>query len=107
MARARTLTICNPRYCVPVNDTKALVEIQRLASLGRIALTDHAIRRMRERRAGLVDVRRALTSATAAMTQDRGGWRVDGGRDGDNLTVIVDMEADVIVSTPCFDGGNQ
>jgi len=72
-----------------------------LSSQGRIALTDHAIRRMRERRAGLVDVRRALTSATAAMTQDRGGWRVEGGRDrdGDDLTVIVDIEADVIVIT--------
>jgi hypothetical protein len=56
---------------------------------------------MRERRAGLVDVRMALASATAAMTQDRGGWRVEGGRDrdGDDLTVIVDIEADVIVIT--------
>jgi hypothetical protein len=35
------------------------------------------------------------------MTQDRGGWRVEGGhdRDGDDLTVIVDIEADVIVIT--------
>ena len=35
------------------------------------------------------------------MAQDRGGWRVEGGcdRDGDELTVVIDLEADVIVIT--------
>jgi len=43
-----------------------------------------------------------LLSATSASWQhDRETWRVDGGvdGDGDDLTVIVDLEADVIVVT--------
>jgi hypothetical protein len=72
-----------------------------LAALSRIAITDHARHRMLERRAKFLDVRRALMSATSAKTQDRSGWRVEGGldRDGDELTVIVDIEAEVIVIT--------
>jgi hypothetical protein len=45
--------------------------------------------------------RRSARSAPPASSLDRGGWRVEGGRDrdGDDLTVIVDIEADVIVIT--------
>ena len=84
-----------------MNDGKALIEIQRLARLDRIALTRHARQRMRERRARLDDIRRALATATAAIAQDRGGWRVEGGHDldSDDLTVVVEIEADVIVIT--------
>jgi hypothetical protein len=83
-----------------VNDTKALAEIQRLAGLDRIRFTRHAADRMDQRGAKRGDVRAALVSATAAFAQDR-GWRVEGGvdREGDDLTVIVDIEADVIVIT--------
>lgn len=83
-----------------VLDTRALAEIHRLAQLRRIRLTRHAVDRMDQRGAELEDVRAALVSSTAAFTQER-GWRVEGGvdRDGDELTVIVDIEADVIVIT--------
>lgn len=82
-------------------DTKALGEIQRLARLDRIVLTRHAAKRMDQRGAKRGDVRAALVSATSALAQDGGGWRVAGGcdREGDDLTVIVDIEADVLVIT--------
>jgi Domain of unknown function (DUF4258) len=84
----------------PVNDTTALAEIQRLAHLYRIRITNHAATRMAERGAAREDVRAALITATAALRQERGGWRCKG-RDlaGDDLTVIVDIEADVVVIT--------
>ena len=83
-----------------VNDPEALAEIHRLAQLGRIRITWHAEKRMDQRGAEPEDVRAALVSSTAALTQ-RQGWRVEGGvdQDGDELTVIVDIEADVIVIT--------
>ncbi len=84
-----------------VNDTKALAEIQRLASLNRIVYTGHALTRMDDRGASRADVRSALITATSARRQERGTWRVEGGRDldGDDLTAVVDIEADVIVVT--------
>lgn len=84
-----------------VNDTKALAEIQRLARLDRIVYTGHALLRMDGRGANPNDVRNALITATSARRQERGTWRIEGGRDldGDDLTAIVDIEADVIVVT--------
>lgn len=85
-----------------VNDAKALAEIQWLARLDRIVVTPHAGRRMDERGATERDVRNALWTATAALRQaDRDNWRVEGGLDieGDPLTLICDIEADVIVVT--------
>ncbi len=84
------------------NDAKALAEIKRLARLDRIVITSHAGRRMSERSATLRDIRRALLTATAAVLQDgRDNFRVEGGVDlhGDDLMVICDLEADVIVVT--------
>jgi hypothetical protein len=85
-----------------VNDAKALAEFQRLARLNRIIITPHAGRRMHERNVAEQDVRWALLTATAALPQaDRGNWRVEGGVDtgGDELTLICDLEADVVVVT--------
>lgn len=84
-----------------VNGARALAEIQRLASLSRIVYTGHALLRMDHRGASRGDVRSALITATSARWQERGNWRVEGGRDldGDDLTAIVDIEADVIVVT--------
>lgn len=85
-----------------MNDTKALAEIQRLARLGRVVITKHASERMDQRGVKPRDVMSALVSANAAITQpDRGTWRVEGGcdRDGDDLTVVVSIEADVVVIT--------
>jgi hypothetical protein len=85
-----------------VSDAQALAEIKRLVSLGRVRFTGHARDRMSERNVTARDVRSALLSATGAVWQsDRQNWRVEGGRDQDDdgLTVIVDVEADVIVVT--------
>ncbi len=57
---------------------------------------------MPERGATYEDVKRALISAaTATWQDDRGNWKVDGGVDleGDELTAVVDVQADVIVIT--------
>lgn len=84
------------------NDAKTLAEIKRLARFDRIVITSHASRRMDERGATERDIRKALLTATAAFHQDdRENWRVDGGVDthGHELTLICDLEADVIVVT--------
>ena len=57
---------------------------------------------MVERGAKELDVRTALQTATSAIRQvGRDSWRVEGGVDvdGDDLTLICDIEADVIVVT--------
>lgn len=84
-----------------VSDAKVLAEIHRLASLNRIVYTGHALARMDLRGANRKDVRSALITATSARRQDRGTWRVEGGRDldGEDLTTIVDVEADIIIVT--------
>ncbi len=80
----------------------ALAEIKRLVELERVLYTQHARERMVERGATARDVRCALRSAKLAKWQaDRENWRVGGGvdLDGDELTVVVDLLADVIVVT--------
>jgi hypothetical protein len=86
-----------------LNETATLVEIQRLARRDRIVFTRHARERMVERGAERRDVRKALITASAAVWQDRRTWCVTGGRDhdGDGMTVICDIESDVIV-VPIF-----
>ena len=57
---------------------------------------------MRERGAIIDDVCRALVTSTSATWQaEHLSWRVSGGvdLDGDGLTIVVDIEADVIVIT--------
>ena len=85
-----------------MSDAKALGEIKRLTKLDRVIFRMHARERMATRGAVAGDVLNALLSATTASWQhDHETWRVGGGvdRDGDDLTVIVDLEADVIVVT--------
>lgn len=85
-----------------MSDARALEEIKRLVALGHVVFTRHARQRMDERGARATDVCNALSTATSATLQtDRDNWRVDGGVDheGDGMTVIVDIEADVIVVT--------
>lgn len=80
----------------------ALDQIKRLAGGGQIVVTFHARGRMAERGATFEDIRRALTTAGRATWQaDRQNWKVEGGADldGDEMTVIVDIEVDVIVVT--------
>lgn len=57
---------------------------------------------MRERGATPADVKRALLTASRATWQpDHQTWKVAGGtdRDGDDLTLAVVVEADVVVVT--------
>jgi hypothetical protein len=85
-----------------VTDAQALAEVQRLTRQGRVFFTRHANERLAERGATTADVRSALLGATTAAHQpERDTWRIAGGSDtdGDDLTVIVAIEADVIVVT--------
>ncbi|HWO22455.1 MAG TPA: DUF4258 domain-containing protein [Kofleriaceae bacterium] len=85
-----------------MNATEALAEIQLLAGRRWIRYTGHAFTRMDKRGASRDDVRNALLTATSARWQaDEGTWKVDGGhdREGDELTVAVSIEADVVVVT--------
>ena len=57
---------------------------------------------MNDRGATEPDIRATLLTATAAIRQaDRDNWRVEGGvdTDGDELTLVCDVRADVIVVT--------
>ena len=56
---------------------------------------------MRARGAGDADVEHAAITATAADLQDNDRWSVTGGTDldGDDLTLIVAVEANCIVWT--------
>jgi hypothetical protein len=81
---------------------RVLAEIKRLTSLDRVELRLHAYQRMLERAVTIMDVCSALLSATGVRWQaDRETWRVEGGvdLDGDDLVVIVVLEADVVVVT--------
>lgn len=85
-----------------MTDAEALEEIKRLVGLGRVVFTRHARERMGDRSATAGDVCEAmLTARSAAWQADRSNWRVSGGvdLDGDDLTIIVDIEADVVVVT--------
>ncbi|MCX5744645.1 MAG: DUF4258 domain-containing protein [Proteobacteria bacterium] len=85
-----------------MSDATVLDEIRRLVRRGSIVLTRHARDRLAERGASVRDLVAALLGATQASWQvDRANWRVSGGRDldGDEMTVIVDLVADVIVVT--------
>lgn len=80
----------------------ALDRIKELAAKGFIRYTFHARQRMDERDATEEDVRQALRTATDATHQaDRDNYRVSGGADldGDSMSVVVVIEADVVVVT--------
>ncbi len=83
-----------------VATTNILDEIKRLAGLGRIFFSIHALEKMDERGANHQDVQNALATATAANYQsDRDNYKVTGGvdMDGDDLRVIVDVNTDIEV----------
>lgn len=85
-----------------MTDEEALRTIQGLCAAGRYHISRHAWERMIERSATPRDVLRAVATATRARHQPHGGtWRVLGGADlvGDDLTVIVALEGQVVVVT--------
>lgn len=96
------MTFCLVGLACARGDAQALAEIKRLVALNRVLYTHHAQIRMIERGARRRDVEHALLGSTSATEQhDRGSWRLTGGVDfdGDDLTVIVALEADVVVVT--------
>lgn len=56
---------------------------------------------MPERSANALDVRQAMLTATKAVGQPNGTWRLFGGLDleGDELVVVVDISDGVLVIT--------
>lgn len=82
---------------------EALEKIRGLASANRVfwAIGGHVDKRMRERGVQYGDIRSALMNATRAVYQrDNDRWRTEGpDLDGDELTVVVIVEADLIVCT--------
>jgi hypothetical protein len=80
---------------------EALAQIRGLAAAGRYILKSHARDRMRERGAQPGDVRQALIDAAKCVWQpDRYNWRVTGpDLEGDDLTLAVEIEENVIVVT--------
>lgn len=79
-----------------------LERIKELVARGHVKFTFHARIRMDERNASEADVCEAVLSANAAdHNAAKDNYRVSGGcdRDGDPMTVIVAVEADVVVIT--------
>jgi hypothetical protein len=83
-------------------EAQALAAIHGLAGANRVRFVrPHAYERMDERGAVESDVVHALVTATARRLQDNGRYKVSGGTDldGDALTAVVKLEADVLVIT--------
>ena len=83
-----------------MNPAEALDAIHGYAAANRIITEGHARKRMRERGVSNPDLRHALMTAARCRQQPNGRWRVESADlDGDELTVIVVIEAGVIVVT--------
>lgn len=80
---------------------QALKEAGLVGRLGQFGLSRHAVRRMEERNVTRRDIGHALRSATAAILQEDGSWRIEGGTDddGEPLTVVVAFTGRGVVVT--------
>lgn len=81
-------------------EAQSLENIRGYAQAGRWVLSDHAMRRAKERGVRAADVRCALVTATTCRDQGDGTWKVPS-KDtaGDDLTSIVALEDGVLVVT--------
>ncbi len=78
----------------------ALRHIRGCATANRIRILRHAWVRMGERGAQYEDVRHALAGARACEAANQDRWKVFGDdQDGDELIVVVFIEAGVVVVT--------
>ncbi len=78
------------------DERAALADIRGYAAANRIRIARHAWERMGERGAQYEDVRCALANASPCEAQDRERWKVFcADRDGDDLVLIVVLEAGV------------
>jgi hypothetical protein len=83
-----------------VDASTALADIRGYAAANRIRILRHAWQRMGERGAQYEDVRHALADARRCKAAGQGRWKVTGDDlDGDELTLVVSIEAGVIVVT--------
>lgn len=85
-----------------MNDAEraALRDIRGYASANRIDYALHALQRMLQRNVRRVDVRQALATARACVSQPNGRYKVTGpDLDGDDLDVVVVIEDGVLVVT--------
>jgi len=85
---------------LPVDARTALADIRGFGAANRVLIGRHARERLAERGVLYEDVRNALAAARSCKVQDGGRWKVFGSdRDGDELVLIVVLEAGVIVAT--------
>ena len=84
-----------------VTEAEALESIRGLAGANRYVVRQHADNRMRERNITNSDLRAALVAAKSAEWQaEKGTWKTTGPDvDGDDLTVAVALEEDLVVVT--------
>jgi len=83
-----------------VDAKAALADIKGFGAANRIRIGRHAWERMAERGVLYEDVRNALATARSCRAQDGGRWKVFGSDgDGDELVLVVVLEAGVIVVT--------
>jgi len=83
-----------------VDAANALADIRGYAAANRIRILRHAWQRMGERGEQYEDVRHALADARRCKAADQGRWKVSGDDlDGDELTLVVAIEAGVVVVT--------
>ncbi len=84
-----------------MNEVEALAQIRGLARAGRVEYTRHALEEMGEASATRRDVETALVHAKTCRHQPaKDRWKVCGpDLDGDELTVVVTIEHNLIVVT--------
>lgn len=79
---------------------EALFAIKRAAMTHQLKLGGHAYQRMEERGLTIDDIEHACLAAPAAVLQANERWRRESlDQEGDDLTVIATIEANVIVVT--------
>ena len=78
-----------------MNPTRARLKIRKLASEGRFQITSYAAHRMLNRGVAWREVRTILLSSAECRARENGRWRLG----DDDLTVIVELRANVIVVT--------
>jgi hypothetical protein len=83
-----------------VTPADALEVVRGLAGAGRFIVIAHARQQMRARGVTFPDLRHGLMHARKCSLQANGRWKVESvDRDGDDLTVAVEIEDGVIVVT--------
>lgn len=85
-----------------VTPTEALAAVIEAGKIGRFHMTAHAREEAGAAGASRYDVQNALKTAKTATHQPaKDRWRIDGGHDldGDELTIVVALEGDVVIVT--------